>query len=282
MDISAKRDARRAENQNSLPFIKLLSFPNAELQYYLGRDSYLPGEEVVLAGKKLYYSLDVEEVTVGDIGVKLCDGTVNGIGGGSVTEKAVGLGIEVEELLCHSLKDIDSGVHIHTALMLTDSLSDLDKTACDACTCGGIVIYGLGGSAEVNSRKPIVAKVCDNVMRYALCGVEVSFLTGVDVGKNKAVYTPGLAARPGGSLTISLTAVGTDHLTSRSVMLNYMVDRAVGTKVIAHCHIRVIHRNLLKSVITDGLARPVKEGEVHETVDDGETRGLEAAPCSVP
>ena len=57
-----------------------------------------------------------------------------------------------------------------------------------------------------------------------LCGIEVSFLTRVDIRKNEAVNTPCLTSRPGGANLTSLTCVSANELTGISIVLNYMND----------------------------------------------------------
>ena len=105
----------------------------------------------------------------------------------AVSEHIIGFGIEVNEVIPKCLKDINCGIHIHTALVFGKALCKLDKTARRASTCGGIVVYGLCGSAEIYSRKPIVTAVCDKVVCYLLCGVKISFLISIKIGDSDYV-----------------------------------------------------------------------------------------------
>ena len=86
------------------------------------------------------------------------------------------------------------GEHIRSALVLGKELRKLDKTASRTCACCRIVVYGLGGSAEVYSREPIVTAACDKVVSNLLCSVEVSLFACMDIGKDEAVKTPSLSA----------------------------------------------------------------------------------------
>ena len=152
---------------------------------------------------------------------------VNGISYGTEIKHMVVCRVKVTELLTHSAEHIDSGVHIHTALVFGKNFSKLDKSASRTSTSGRVVKHGFFGSAEVNAGKPIVTAVSDKVVCNLLCRIKILNLTRVNVRDYEAVKRPSLTARPRRADSRTLTAEGSNGLTRLAVVLYDMNYGAV-------------------------------------------------------
>ena len=65
--------------------------------------------------------------------------------------------------------------------MLGKELGKLDKTASGTSAGSRIVVYGLSGSAEIYSGKPIVTAVSYKVVGDKLSGSEVSLFLSINI-----------------------------------------------------------------------------------------------------
>ena len=97
--------------------------------------------------------------------------TGNGIARRSAENHPIVCRVEITKPFSNRLQHLDCSVHINASLVFGERLCDLDQTARGATACRGIVIHGLGGSAEINARNPIITAAGNEVICNLLGGI---------------------------------------------------------------------------------------------------------------
>ena len=120
---------------------------------------------------------------------------------------------------------------------------------------------------EVPRRANPAAKLSQPSLGKAHGNVEVAALAGCCSGRRIAVYGPSCAARPRGLVRIPLECVAAFAVSRHSVVLDRVIERAVGTDKGAFGYRSVRLTGKTETVVAAIVCGPVKQRNIGHCVD---------------